>query len=861
MNSLQHMKTEWKLGLAAGLVAILFLSYWVHLEHSFADDRASARVAGELRATQLSEVVRQSFETTFHSISFVLDEVAEDHLEQLGQFDVAARHALALLPAPTPVSVGLYDINGVLVTATADDERDIAERAYFKKMKAQHGDSVSILIGEPMRDPRTGVWALPFARGIWRSGQLAGVLVIRVPAAYFAARLEEIGLEPHDSAQLIAVPSGLVLIGSMHGLSQIGTLAPSQSPFLAPLAPESGVIELREASDDDGDGDRHLVAWSRMPVYDAAVVVSLSENDLLTAVNDNIAEDRRYFLVNTLLILALLGVVAALVLRAVRQRHALAAQEALYHELFEQNRSIKLISDPQTGQILSANQAACSFYGYSREQLLQMKITQINCLPPHEVKACMAEALRADRPFFLFPHRLASGEIRKVEVYSGPVVLGGHAVLYSIIHDVTDRFELEERLKANEQRYRTMFEVMPAGIVMVNGQGEIDGFNSAALEILVTDAEALRQREKPLFDPSGRRIDVAERPSMRALTTDLNHELFYVESADGQRIWATFNSRRLPDKADGTPQGAVIAFSNITEIMRQEEKLLISQLVFDSTTEGIMVTDPTGRLMAVNRAFTQITGYTAAEGLGRHASFLASGEHDEAFFRAFYESLATKGSWEGEIVNRHKDGHHFVERLVINAVIRGNGLRSGYVGIFSDITARKEKERELWRQANFDALTGLPNRTLFLDRAEQSLAQAARRRQPVGILFIDLDRFKPVNDRYGHSVGDDLLKAVAARISSCLRTEDSVGRLGGDEFVALLPIIANRAGAVTVADKVLAALHEPFLIGGRIISIGACVGVAVAENGEGTAADLLKSADGAMYQAKEAGRGRVAIAA
>ncbi len=858
MIRLPHIRTESKLGLAAGLIALLFLSYWIHLERSFQEDREGTRAAGELRAEQLSEVVRQSFDATFHAISFVLEEIVEDHLGHLDDFDTSARRALGLLPLQAPVSVGLYDIHGVaVVSAPAGAPRDIATTSYFRKLKAARGELAAMVVGEPERQPGTDAWELPFARGIWRAGQLAGVLVIRMPLSYFSSKLDQIGLGSGDVAQLLSLPSGLILISSSQGLSRVGAQAPAHRPFLTDDSPDSGT---RVVPSEDGR-DQHIIAWARMPLYQAAVVVDLSETTLLASIDDNIAADRRYFLVNTILILGLLAVVATLVLRAMRQRQALSAQEAMYHGLFEQNRSIKLISDPVTRQILAANQAACTFYGYSREQLLRMKITQINCLPPDEVQACMNEALKANKPFFLFPHRLASGEIRKVEVYSGPVTLSGRTVLYSIIHDVTDRFELEERLKANEQRYRTMFEVMPAGIVMVNGKGEIDAFNSAALEILLADAQSLQRREKPLFDPSGRRIDVSERPSMRALSTDLNHELFYVDGDEGQRIWATFNSRRLPPKADGTSQGAVIAFSNITEIMRQEEKLLVSQLVFDSTTEGIMVTDPAGRLMAVNRAFTQITGYTAAEALGRHASFLSSGAHDEAFFRAFYESLNSKLSWEGEIINRHKDGHDFVERLVINAVVRGNGLRSGYVAIFSDITARKEKEKELWRQANFDALTSLPNRTLFLDRVEQSLAQAARRRQPVGVLFIDLDRFKPVNDRYGHAVGDDLLKAVALRITSCLRGEDTVGRLGGDEFVALLPIITDQASAVAVADKVLTALHEPFLIGGRIISIGACVGVAVAENGVGTAADLLKSADGAMYQAKEAGRGRVAIAA
>lgn len=853
----QALNTERRLAALAALILVLFTSFWIHLESSFEEDRRSALDAAKLRATQLSKVVAQEFETTFHAIAYILREVGIDHLDRLADFDSSARRALGLLPEQAGTYVALYDIHGIEVTSTSKDaSADISKTAVFSRLQQLDKTGPDVLVADPRLNPRNGIWEVPFIYAIWHSEHVAGYLLAAVPVSVFERKLRGIGLGPHDLAGFARLPSGRILISTsgMDGTAPGGTAA-----VQARLGQPAGADGIDELS---GNGeDPRILARTAVPDFDATVFVALMESDVLAPVEDNISDDRLYFFVSTALLVACMAIVVMLVWEGEKQRRALARQEELYHSLFEQNHSIKLISDPATGQIIGANQAAADFYGYSREQLLGMNITQINCMKPEEIRTCMAEAMQAKRPSFLFSHRLASGAVRRVEVFSGPVKINGREVLYSIIHDVTDRYDLEERLRASEARYRTVFEAVPAGILVLDAAGDFVTYNDSALRILATSEEGLRERKKPLFHPSGLRISSDERPSWRALSRDLSHQLLYAEGKDGERIWITLNSRRLPPDANGTPQGAVIAFTNVTEIVQQEERLAISQLVFDSTTEGIMVTDASQRIVAVNRAFTEITGYSAVEALGHHPSFLSSGAHDAAFYRALTESLTSKGSWEGEITNRHKNGSLFVERLVINAVVRTGGIVSGYVGLFSDITQRKQKEQQLWHQANFDVLTGLPNRTLFLDRAEQVLTQSARRQQPVGILFVDLDRFKPVNDSFGHAMGDAVLKAVATRILSCIRAEDTVGRIGGDEFVVLLPIVSGSEDAALVARKILAALHEPFIIDGQKISIGACVGVATSSGEACTATELLQRADSAMYEAKEAGRGRMAIAA
>ncbi len=292
-------------------------------------------------------------------------------------------------------------------------------------------------------------------------------------------------------------------------------------------------------------------------------------------------------------------------------------------------------------------------------------------------------------------------------------------------------------------------------------------------------------------------------------------------------------------------------------LREREAELRVNKTVFDSATEGMFVTGADNRILTVNPAFTAITGYTAAEAIGQMPSLLSSGRHDAAFYAAMRESLARDGRWEGELVNRHKSGQLYDEWLKIAAV--GEGAERRYVALLSDITVKKRREEEMWQRANFDELTGLPNRALLNDRMVQALARADRSGSQLAVLFIDLDRFKPVNDRYGHQAGDDLLKQVATRIGNCLRAEDTVARLGGDEFLALVPAIRDAEAATSIADKVLASLLAPFKIEQNFVEIGASIGVAIYPTHGSSVEELLEKADAAMYRAKEAGRHTVRL--
>lgn len=281
----------------------------------------------------------------------------------------------------------------------------------------------------------------------------------------------------------------------------------------------------------------------------------------------------------------------------------------------------------------------------------------------------------------------------------------------------------------------------------------------------------------------------------------------------------------------------------------------MASMAFETTSEGVMITDATPAILHINRAFTETTGYAAEDVIGKNPGMLHSGRHGREFYEAIWQSLRETGRWEGEIWNRRKSGEIYPEWLHINSVRDESGDATHYVGVFSDIGPNKEIQRELQQMAYYDTLTGLPNRRLFIDRLECAVAQSYRVQDGFSLLFIDLDRFKNINDAYGHELGDELLKTVARRIHAEVRESDTVARLGGDEFVAILHDCHDRDDCGLVVEKIRRAVNEPIVLGGRELSVSAAIGVCFYPEDGGTVSDIVRNADTAMYRAKEDGSG------
>jgi len=304
----------------------------------------------------------------------------------------------------------------------------------------------------------------------------------------------------------------------------------------------------------------------------------------------------------------------------------------------------------------------------------------------------------------------------------------------------------------------------------------------------------------------------------------------------------------------GDPARLVGAMLDITERRRSEEQMLLLARVFETTIEGILVTNVEGVIEMVNPAFSAITGFSAEEAVGRKPNILKSKRQGPEFYRDMWRRLKDRGSWQGEIWNRRKSGDAYPEWLTITAIKDPAGRTTHYVGVFHDITDTKRNEEKITHQAYHDALTGLPNRLLFNDRLTMAMAHANREGQGLAVLFLDLDHFKNINDSLGHAVGDLLLQQVAERLVRWSRDEDTVARIGGDEFLMLLPGADDPDYAVYAARRILASLSKPFAIRGHELYATASIGITVYPHDGKDTETLVSNADLAMYRAKEDGR-------
>lgn len=344
---------------------------------------------------------------------------------------------------------------------------------------------------------------------------------------------------------------------------------------------------------------------------------------------------------------------------------------------------------------------------------------------------------------------------------------------------------------------------------------------------------------------------------LRGLTRHYESEL-RVRHREGHWIWLLIRGQVAARTDSGRAELVSGIALDITERKLAEERLHLAASVFSHSHEGIVITDPDGCIVEVNEAFTAITGYERSEAIGRNPSFLQSGRQDQAFYQAMWRALLREGFWSGEVWNRRKSGEFYAENLTISAIRNAEGRTMRYLGMFFDITHLKEYQQHLERVAHFDALTGLPNRTLLTDRLRQALAQADRRASKVMVTYIDIDNFKSINDQYGHTHGDECLRQVGNRLKEIVRTSDTVARLGGDEFVLIVHDRGQALDTTALLERVLATVATPCPVDKAEINMTASIGATVYPQAQPMEADqLLRQADQAMYQAKQQGRNRI----
>lgn len=413
----------------------------------------------------------------------------------------------------------------------------------------------------------------------------------------------------------------------------------------------------------------------------------------------------------------------------------------------------------------------------------------------------------------------------------------------------------ESRTKAlteEKKRFESLFQLAPDAIFLEASDGTILDCNRKAeevsgysrMELLSMNARELVPRDENPFLPEFAGSD--DEPG--SLPSRIMHNV----RKDGSRFPVEVNSRNLG------PEGGnrlIVVVRDITERIRRDDQIRTLSTAIEYSPSSIVITDPEGIITYVNPKFTEVTGYTFPEVLGNNPKILKSGRQDRQFYQELWETILGGREWSGEFYNLAKGGRGYWESAAIAPVLSEEGGIRSFVAVKEDITEQKKRKEELLHLAMYDPLTGLANRTLFLQTLSQSLARAKRYKEPLTILYVDLDRFKPINDSYGHQAGDQVLRETGKRFKAVIRKMDLAARLGGDEFALLLHGPDAKKAAPLTATRLQEAISAPIQLEQTTVSVGASIGIASFPE-DGTAPDtLLKCADQGMYKEKAAKAG------
>jgi diguanylate cyclase (GGDEF)-like protein/PAS domain S-box-containing protein len=541
---------------------------------------------------------------------------------------------------------------------------------------------------------------------------------------------------------------------------------------------------------------------------------------------------------------------------AKQTEEALRQSEGKFASVFAQCPDILVIANLSEGCFLEANQAFVEQIGLSASDVVGKTLSQLDIWGIPDIGPSLLQRLQKGSIRNLeMPFRRSDGRTFTGLLSAEPFDLDSTPAVVIVVRDITPLKEAQQQLQLSEEKFAKAFHSSPDGLLISRQHDGMlvevnDGFSR------MTGYHSSLSLDRTTLD-LGIWVDLNERTQ---LLEQLNRDGFvkdfttHIRRRDGQVRLCEISSRPLPI---GGENCMLTIARDITERHQMQEKLQLAATVFESTAEGVLITDTGQRINAVNRAFSEITGYSESEAIGETPRLLASGAHDSAFYASMWYQLTAEGHWQGEISNRRKNGEIYPCWLTISAVRNSDQFITHFVAVFADISSLKQAQARLDYQAHHDPLTGLPNRTLFESRLQSALNHCEQSNALGAVLFLDLDRFKHINDSLGHPVGDLLLKGIAQRLKENLRDIDTVARLGGDEFIILLPGLQTEEDAEVIATKLLNTFSAPFQAGEHEFFISTSIGTALFPADGADVATLIKNADAAMYRSKAKGRNRV----
>ena len=535
----------------------------------------------------------------------------------------------------------------------------------------------------------------------------------------------------------------------------------------------------------------------------------------------------------------------------------LAESEATLRTVIESEPECVKVVD-RKGRLLQMNRSGLDMIeADTLEQVAGQDIAQL-VLPDYRdgFHALSRRIFGGETGQFRFEIRGLKGGRRWLETHAAPMrnAAGEITALLGVTRDITELVKSEERVRHLMADMSATLEAVPDLLFEMDESGHYLDVKAARENLLAAPPGMLVGRRVHEVLSADAADTVCQALAAAGKNGSDYGRVIKLPLAKGESWFELSVARKAP--VEGAAARFVVLSRDITERKRAEEKLGLAARVFGEAQEGILISDTRGMIVDVNPAFCEVTGFSREEAIGRNTNILKSGRQSPEFYAAMWQALREQGQWKGEVWNRKKGGEIYAELLTISALHNDQGQTTGYVALFSDITASKQQQLTLEMMAHYDPLTQLPNRVLFADRFNQAIARSKRDKTLLAVCYLDLDGFKPVNDNFGHEVGDRLLIEVAERIKVAMREEDTVSRQGGDEFALLFGDLQSVEQVENALSRIHQTIARPYWIDGNPMTIAASSGVTLYPQDNADADTLLRHADQAMYQAKLEGRNR-----
>jgi len=560
----------------------------------------------------------------------------------------------------------------------------------------------------------------------------------------------------------------------------------------------------------------------------------------------------------------LLFFIIKVLIRAKIGAERLAESENRFRLMFEQTADAWLLLDPKLSLFTSGNAATAEMLGFKEDTLIY-PLHPAELSPEYQpdgrnskekAEEMIKIAIQNKSHRFEWAHCSKYREDFPVEVLLSLIKIDQKDMLIVVWRDLSKLKQAEKITQETSERLTNALNAGLMGTWNVNLRTGIDTRDAPLNKLIGLSEKSSTQPVEDWFkyvhpdDADEMNLAWEQAINSESGLYETEHRLI---RKDGKVIWVYDRGQMIRD-GNGQVEYAVGAVVDITTRKESQEKLQLSSRVFNSTSEGITITDANKVIIDINPAFSDITGYSREEAIGQNPSILSSGKQSPEFYKEMWQKINEEGHWQGEIWNRKKSGEVYAELLTISSLKDAKGNITNYVGVFTDITHSKLQQDDIKKMAHYDALTNLPNRTLLIDRFNQAIAHSKRADTLLAVCFLDLDDFKPVNDTFGHNAGDKLLIEVAHRLESAVRDEDTVSRLGGDEFSFLLGDIKSTTQCYELLERIIQSISATYVIDEQPINISASVGVSIYPLDDVELDVLLRHADQAMYQAKQEGK-------